>query len=431
MSERIAVVGLWHLGTVTAAVMAEAGHDVLALDDTAIVEALEAGRLPVAEPGLSDLWQAQCDAGRLHLTSRWEDLADRSYVWICYDTPLDAADRPDVAFVQRRVEQAVDALTGPATIAISSQMPVGSVALLEAYATARGRSDIGFVSIPENLRLGGAIAYLRAPDRFVVGSRRQADRDRVTAVLSPLHAAVVAVGVESAEMTKHALNAFLATSVVFANEIAAVAERVGADAREVEEGLKSDIRIGRRAYVRAGEAFAGGTLARDLGFLMHLGDEFGVSPIQIEATRSSNEQHKFWVDRKIRELVGGVSGPRVAVLGLTYKPGTDTLRSSTAVALAERLTHDGIAVVAYDPAIVDDRPELAGIAVRVSNLETALRDADVAVVMTPWPEFRDIPAAAWETMRTRSIVDPQRFLEATAAPHADRYIAFGRPQAAL
>jgi UDPglucose 6-dehydrogenase len=430
MSERIAVVGQWHLGTVTAAVMAESGHDVLVYDDAPIVAALDRDELPVAEPGLLELWREQRAAGRLHTTSTWADLADRAFVWICYDTPLDAQDRPDVAFVQQRVERVVDVLSGAATIAVSSQMPVGSVALLEAYAVARGRDDIGFVSIPENLRLGGAIAYLRAPDRFVVGSRRDVDRERVAAVLAPLGAPVVAVGVESAEMTKHALNAFLATSVVFANEIAAVAERVGADAREVEEGLKTDMRIGRRAYVRAGEAFAGGTLARDLGFLTQLGDRFGVPPAQIDATRASNEQHKLWVDRSVGELIDGVSTPRVAILGLTYKPGTDTLRSSTAVALAERLTASGAKVVAFDPAITSDRSELAGIAERATDVATALQGANVAVVMTPWPEFREIPVSSWALMQKRALVDPQRFLEATAAPHLDAYIAFGRPRVA-
>jgi UDPglucose 6-dehydrogenase len=426
MSERIAVVGLWHLGTVTAAVMAAAGHDVLAVDDAAVVAAIDRDELPVAEPGLLDLWRAERTAGRLHTASAWADLADRSFIWICYDTPLDADDRPDVAFVQRRVEAVVDALTVPATIAISSQMPVGSVKVLEEYAAARGRSDIGFVSIPENLRLGGAIAYLRAPDRFVVGSRRDVDRDRVAAVLAPLAAPVVAIGVESAEMTKHALNAFLATSVVFANEIAAVAERVGADAREVEEGLKTDIRIGRKAYVRAGEAFAGGTLARDIGFLLQLGTQHGVVPAQIDATRASNEAHKLWVDRSVLEALAGVEKPRVAILGLTYKPGTDTLRSSTAVALAQRLHNAGIEVVAFDPAILNDRPELAGIVTRAASVDDALRDADVAVVMTPWPEFRDIEASSWQTMRGRRLVDPQRFLEATAAMQVDAYTAFGR-----
>jgi UDPglucose 6-dehydrogenase len=429
MSERIAVAGLWHLGTVTAAVMAGAGHDVVAFDDDAIVRALDRNEFPVAEPGLAELWRTGRDVGRLRTTSRLEDLADASFVWICYDTPLDEEDRPDIGFVRQRIEQIVDVLSSAATIAVSSQMPVGSVALLEAYAASRGRTDIGFASIPENLRLGGAIAYLRAPDRFVVGSRSAVDRARVAAVLEPLAAPVVAMGVESAEMTKHALNVFLATSVVFANEIAAVAERVGADAREVEEGLKTDMRIGRRAYVRAGEAFAGGTLARDVGFMLDLGERFGARAVQIDATRVSNEEHKLWVDRSIEELLTGES-PRVAILGLTYKPDTDTLRSSTAVALARRLTAANIDVVAFDPAISADRLELANAARRAETVDDALRDADVAVLMTPWPEFREIPDTAWKLMRNRQLVDPQRFLETTAAAHVDAYVAFGRPRVA-
>jgi UDPglucose 6-dehydrogenase len=427
MSETIAVVGLWHLGTVTAAVMAEAGHNVLAFDDAGVVAALDSDRLPVSEPGLAELWHAQRAAGRLRTTENPEDLADVPFVWICYDTPLDAEDRPDVAFVRTRIERVIDILRGPATVAVSSQMPVGSIAQLEAYAASRGRSDVGFAAIPENLRLGGAIAYLRSPDRFVVGTRHAMDRERVAAVLRPLAAPIVSIGVESAEMTKHALNAFLATSVVFANEIAAIAERVGADAREIEEGLKSDVRIGRRAYVRAGEAFSGGTLARDIGFLLELGKQHDVAPLQIDGTSKSNEEHKLWLDRSLSDLLSGEPHPRVALLGLTYKPGTDTLRSSAAVALAARLAAAGIEVVGFDPAISSYRPELSGVVTRVAGVDEALRDADVAVLMTPWPEFSEIAATSWLLMRRRRLVDPQRFLEASAAAHVDAYVAFGRP----
>lgn len=426
MSESIAVVGLWHLGTVTAAVMAEAGHNVLAFDDAGVVADLNSDRLPVSEPGLAGLWSAQRAAGRLRTTANLEDLADVPFVWICYDTPLDAQDRPDVAFVRSRIEKVVDALRAPATIAVSSQMPVGSIARLEEYAAGRGRSEIGFAAIPENLRLGGAIAYLRSPDRFVVGTRRARDRERIAAVLKPLAAPIVAIGVESAEMTKHALNAFLATSVVFANEIAAIAEHVGADAREIEEGLKSDVRIGRRAYLRAGEAFSGGTLARDIGFLLELGKQHDVAPLQIDGTQQSNEEHKRWLDRSLSGLLSGEAHPRVALLGLTYKPGTDTLRSSAAMMLAGRLTALGMDVVGFDPAITNDRPELRGVVTRVAGIDEALRGADVAVLMTAWPQFSEIPAASWLLMRKRSLVDPQRFLEATAAPHVDAYVAFGR-----
>jgi UDPglucose 6-dehydrogenase len=426
MSEKIAVVGLWHLGLVTAAVMAEAGHDVVAFDEPAVVEPIARDAFPVAEPGLPELWKAQREAGRLRESDRIEDVAACAFIWITYDTPLDGEGRPVTAFVRDRVRQVIDALHGPATIAISSQMPVGFAASLEAYAAERGHDGVGFVSIPENLRLGSAIAYLRAPDRFVVGTRRESDRTRVAAVLEPLGAPLAWMGVESAEMTKHALNAFLATSVVFANEIAAIAERVGADAREIEEGLKSDLRIGRRAYLRAGEAFAGGTLARDIGFLVDLGNEHAAPAVQIAATGTSNDRHKLWLDRSIEAALRDIAAPRVAILGLTYKPGTDTLRASSAVALAHRLAATGAQVVAYDPTVHADAPEIAGAATRADSVSAALLGADAAVVMTPWPEFREIPNATWSAMRHRHLIDGQRFLEATAEPYVDEYVVFGR-----
>ena len=429
MGERIAVAGLWHLGTVTAAVMAEAGHDVVAFDVPEVVGPIDRGEFPVAEPELAEVWSAQRAVGRLRTTSNVEDLADRAFVWVCYDTPLDTDDRPDTEFVVGRVRQIVDRL-GVATVAVSSQLPVGSVAALVAYARGAGKHGVGFVSIPENLRLGSALAYLRKPDRFVVGSSSDVDRARVAAVLEPFGAPIAEMRVESAEMTKHALNAFLATSVVFANEIAAIAERVGADAREIEEGLKSDVRIGRRAYVRAGEAFAGGTLARDITFLRAIGAERDAVPLQIAATYESNEHHKTWIDREAARLLAGTPSPRIAILGLTYKPGTDTLRSSTAVGLGRRLTRSGARVTGFDPAIRADRPELGSAVMRAASVEEALLDADIAIVMTPWPEFREIAPATWQCMRHRRVIDPQRFLEATAGPYVDDYAAFGRPDRA-
>ena len=238
------------------------------------------------------------------------------------------------------------------------------------------------------------------------------------------------MGLEAAEMTKHAINAFLATSVVFANELAAICERVGADAREVERGLKSDLRVGPKAYVRAGEAFAGGTLARDVGFLSALGTREDVHVDQVRATATSNERHRNWPYERVRAALKAVNGSRVALLGLVYKPGTDTLRASTAVALARQLRADGVTVVAYDPAIAPGDARMNGIADVVASAAAALAAAEVVAIGTAWPQFKELPASAFAAARG-GVVDVGRVLEATAGAAGVPYFAFGRPAAAV
>ncbi len=425
----IAVVGLWHLGTVTAAALAAEGHRVVAVDEPDVVDAIRAGRLPVDEPGLAELIAEQVAANRLTFASDPAAAAGAEVVWITFDTPVDDADRPDVEWVLERTTRFLDAFPGGAVVAVSSQMPVGSIALLEARSDARFR----FAAIPENLRLGSAIGYFRAPDRFVAGVRDAASRAVVERAVGGFAPAIEWMTVESAEMTKHAINAFLATSVAFANELASVCERVGADAREVERGLKSDARIGRKAYVRAGEPFAGGTLARDLSFLRALGDREHLPLLQLRATAASNEQHRAWTVERVADATRTVPSPRVALLGLVYKPGTNTLRASTAVALARRLHDDGIAVTAFDPAIAPDDDRVSPSARVVASADDALHDADVAVIATAWPAFREISLDRFERMRHPVVVDPARFLEDRLAQAPGiRYVGFGRsPEAGV
>jgi UDPglucose 6-dehydrogenase len=422
---KIAVVGLWHLGMVTAACLAAEGHDVTAFDTPAIVADIERGKLPVAEPGLAELIAQGRAAGRLRFVAQASLARGVELVWICYDTPVDDDDTPDVDWVVDRIGAFLTALAQPAVVAISSQLPVGSSALLERRFGALRSS---FACIPENLRLGSAIAYFRAPDRFVAGTRDDRARDVIERAIGGFAPAMIWTSVESAEMIKHAINAFLATSVVFANELAALCERVGADAREVERGLKSDVRVGPKAYVRAGEAFAGGTLARDLTFLRELGSRAGIPLDQVSGTATSNERHRDWVFERIRAIRDGRRLQRIALLGLVYKPGTDTLRASNSVSLARRLTQTGALVAAYDPAIVPDDSRLAGVVEIAASAEAALDGADAAVVATPWPVFRDIEPQHFARLREHTVIDESRFLEERLAGlDGLHYIAFGRP----
>ena len=245
-----------------------------------------------------------------------------------------------------------------------------------------------------------------------------AESDRARRLLQPLFdnftQRVVWVSIESAEMVKHGVNAFLATCVTFANELAIVCERVGADASEVERALRLEPRIGPGAYIKPGAAFAGGTLARDIVFLNTVAEREGLRLPLLGSVMRSNETHKHWPVRRLVERLGGLTGRTVAVLGLAYKPGTDTLRRSSSIELCRELADLKADVRAFDPAVRDLPSEFKSFVTLLPSAEAALAGADAAIIATEWPEFRSIPFAAWrDAMRSPVICDPNGFLAET------------------
>jgi UDPglucose 6-dehydrogenase len=427
----VCVAGLWHLGTVVAACLASGGHHVVGLDaDAAVVSRLAAGTPPIFEPGLEDLVRAGLASGRLDFTTDAVAAIGRAQVvWIAYDTPVDDDDRADVDDVVDRTTRLFPHLGEGTLVLISSQVPVGTTRRLEeAFASVSAGRAVGFGYSPENLRLGKAIDVFTHPDRVVAGVRSTADRDRVAGLLRPFTERIEWMSVESAEMTKHALNAFLATSVAFINEIAALSEQVGADAAEVERGLKSETRIGPRAYLSPGAAFAGGTLARDVVFLSQLGQARGVSTRLLSSITSSNDAHRGWAQQRLEQLIDGVSNKTVAVWGLTYKPGTDTLRRSSSIELCQWLADRGAIVQAYDPAVATLPPALADRIHLADGAARALDRASALVVSTPWPVFREVTAAELGARMTRRLVlDAGRFTAETLGRGAGiEYVSVGR-----
>lgn len=413
MPLKIAVDGLWHLGSVTAACLAGAGFDVIGVDDDAAnIEALKQGKPPVAEPGLQELLEKSLAAGNLKFSTDPAAVSDCDVCWITYDTPVDEHDHADVKFVLNKIARLFSYLKDNALVVISSQLPVGSTrSVYEMYCEAQPKGTAQFIYSPENLRLGKAIQVFTQPDRVVVGIRTEADRERMTELLKPFTSNIEWMSVESAEMTKHALNAFLATSVAFINEIAGLCERVGADAREVERGLKSDVRIGKLAYLKPGPAFAGGTLARDISFLQQLGAELARPVPLLKGVRESNLNHKEWLHSRLAEVLGEMKGKTVAVLGLTYKPGTDTLRRSSSVEMCHRLHQQGVKIQAFDPAIKSLPQELSAMIDLLPSAQEALNNADAALIATEWPEFRALTVQDFlNEMAQPRLFDPSRFL---------------------
>lgn len=430
---RVAVVGLSHLGSVTAVCMAAAGHDVWAWDsDAAVVSALRGGAPPVNEPGLGELARKALDAGRLHATTDLQDAVGRGeVVWVAFDTPVDAEDRADTASVIRRVESTFPYVQDRAVVFVSSQLPVGSVRGLEqAWAQVAAGRDVGFACSPENLRLGRAIDVFMNPDRVVVGTRREADREKIRALFEPITERLEWMSIESAEMTKHAINAFLAMSVSFINEIATLAEAVGADAKEVERGLKTEARIGPHAYLSPGGAFAGGTLARDVAFLLELGRKATLPTALFDGVLASNELHRAWTRTRLTAELGALAGKRIAIWGLTYKPGTDTLRRSAALELCRWLLAEGARVTVHDPAAEPMPAELRAVE-RTDDPGAALRGADALVVATEWPLYLQFDATRIASEMARPlIIDANRFLgSALAGDSRIRLVSVGQPAA--
>ena len=419
----ITILGLWHLGSVTAACLAR-HHHVTGLDfDEAVLAKLRSGQAPLYEPGLDTLLAAGIRSGQLRFSSAPTSVAAADILWVCYDTPVDAEDRSDVDWVHTRLARVLPLLKPGATVLVSSQLPVGTCGQLAAQYPA-----IHFACSPENLRLGKAIEAFEKPARIVIGAFSAQARAILEKMLTPLGAPLIWMRPESAEMVKHALNSFLALSVAYINEIAVLSEIAGADAQEVAAGLKSDPRIGPRAYLGPGGPFAGGTLARDVVSLSNLGTAEYLPIALIHAIKESNDRHRGWAFRKAQAALAGIAQPVVAVLGLAYTPHTNTLRRSAAVELCRQLLASGASVQAYDPLITTPDPEHDDLPLAASATE-ALHGAHAAVICTEWPEFLDYDWPALLACMARPVVvDANRLLEKAVAPVAGVvYLSVGRP----
>jgi UDPglucose 6-dehydrogenase len=403
----ITVLGLWHLGCVTAACGAR-HFQVVGLDfDAANIAKLNSGQAPLFEPGLNELIAAGLAAKKLSFTTDPKiACAQADVLWLCYDTPVNEDDEADVDFVLANLRRALPHLPKGALVLISAQMPVGTCRKLEAEFP-----QFHFAASPENLRLGKALDAFEKAERVVVGIRNDAKKPLLEKLFAPFTPQILFMRTESAEMVKHALNSFLALSITFINEIARLGEHVGADAKEVSAGLKSEPRIGPRAYLGPGGPFAGGTLARDVVALTKLAVAKNEKISVIPAIKQSNDLHRGWALRRLQSRLGDLRGKKIAVFGLTYTTNTDTLRRSAAVELCRNLLAAGADVYAFDPAVKQLPAELAAVRL-AAQIADAVRDADAAVVCTEWPAFRQ---ADWPgmvpKMHRKIFVDANRFLE--------------------
>jgi UDPglucose 6-dehydrogenase len=431
---KVCVYGLWHLGSVTAACLASVGHTVVGLDmDENAVDGLQRGKAPLLEPGLDALLQKGISENQLWFTADSGSApAGAEVIWVTFDTPVDDEDRADVNYVLNRIMDILPFLDEGTVILVSSQMPVGSLRALDEFAEQNfAHKRLSFACSPENLRLGKALDVFLHPDRIVVGVRTALTQRKLEQLLLPVTSQIEWMAVESAEMTKHAINAFLATSVTFANEIAAICEVVGADAKEVERGMKTESRIGHKAYLSPGGPFAGGTLARDVAFLGTTGKTGNLETPLLSSISLSNDEHKQWVRRKLLDEFRSLSGVIIAVWGLTYKPGTNTLRRSLAVELCDWLLEEDAELHVYDP-VVSELPERwNGRAINHVQALDATAKADVLIVGTDWPQFRQDATSLLSCVTPDIVViDANRYLANIVPPMGLKYITVGTPWSA-
>ncbi len=405
--EPIGVIGVGWVGAVTAACFAELGHEVWARDILPEkIESLSRGELPIHEPGLSDLITR--NAERLHFTTDMQEVLDNAQLlFVCVDTPPTYSGDADLSRVEAVIAELGESQEH--ALVMKSTVPVGTGRSIQ-----RRRDGIGYVSNPEFLKEGSAVADFMNPDRVVVGANGDSAQyaDRVAALYAPLGAEVVRTDVASAEMIKLASNAFLATKISFINEIANVSEELGADVREVSRGMGLDDRIGPK-FLQAGVGFGGSCFPKDVQALKQLAGNTGYHFQLLTAVVEVNELQKRRTISKLQKHLGPLAGKEVALLGLAFKPDTDDIREATSVVLAGRLAGEGANVRAFDP-VAGAKAEdmLAGARIAESALD-AVDGADAVVLVTEWPEFRELDwtGEIKRRMRVPLVVDGRNFLD--------------------
>ena len=424
----VCVYGLWHLGSVTAAGMSVLGFQVEATDpDANVVKALSSGVPPIFEPNLGETLQQQIKSGRLLFNPDVKTALSRSaIVWVTFDTPVDDRDIADVNYVVERVFDVMKVCGDDTTILISSQLPVGTLKTLEASARALfSGKKIKFACVPENLRLGNALEVFLKPDRIVVGIRTNDQRQKLSNVFERFETEIVWMSIESAEMTKHAINSFLAASVAFANELASISGLAGADIDEVEKGLKTDVRIGSRAYLRSGSAFSGGTLARDIRFLNDFSSNHGLQLHLLKAIEESNDIHKNWYKHKISDLFSDLNGIKIVIWGLAYKAGTNTLRRSLAVELGDWLLEKKAELGVFDPIITELPLNWIGNVRALTHPLDWVSECNLLIVTGDWPTLlQDVRNLEHSICRGAYVLDADRKLQTIRQPLIEKGVRY-------
>ena len=440
---KIAMVGSGYVGLVSGACFADFGHDVVCIDkDPAKIDSLNAGIMPIYEPGLAELVAANVRAGRLSFTTDLaEGIAGAGAIFIAVGTPSRRGDgHADLSFVHAVAGEVGANLKTPAVIVTKSTVPVGTGDEVERIiAEAAPPVRFAVASNPEFLREGAAISDFKRPDRIVIGSDDEWARDVMREVYRPLflnRAPILFTSRRSAELIKYAANAFLATKITFINEMADLCEKVGADVQDVSRGIGMDGRIGAK-FLHAGPGYGGSCFPKDTLALLKTAEDYEAPTRIIEAVVKVNDSRKRAMGRKVIEALtkhygGGAEaarGKRAALLGLTFKPNTDDMRDAPSIAIAQTLHDAGVEVAAYDPEGMEAAAALMPEVAMQPSAYAAIEGADAVVIVTEWDAFRALDmdrikriARAPVLVDLRNIYDPEE-----VRSHGIAYSSVGRP----
>jgi UDPglucose 6-dehydrogenase len=423
----VGIIGAGWVGLVTGACFADLGHPVVFHDvDPQRIAALREGRLPIYEPGLSDLFER--NRGRVRYSTEIEELFEAACVaFVCVGTPPTYSGDADLSAVWRVVDELPE-LEPRTVLVMKSTVPPGTGEKVRARLDGRGLAHVGYVSNPEFLAEGTAVSDFMKPDRLVIGAFRKTDGDRIAALYRAMNAPLVRADVTSAEMIKLASNAFLATKISFINEIANVCEETGADVTVVARGMGLDSRIGPK-FLGAGIGYGGSCFPKDVAALKQLAGNTGYHFQLLTSVIEVNELQKRRVVAKLNKHLGPLRDKTVALLGLSFKPNTNDMREASSLVLSARLLAEGAKVRAWDPVALDEAKKLLTGAQLCTDPLDALAGAHAAVIVTEWSELESLSLErAAGVMARRVIVDGRNLLDPQAVRAAGFvYEGIGRP----
>jgi UDPglucose 6-dehydrogenase len=430
------MIGAGYVGLVSGACFADFGHIVCCVDkDEAKIAALEAGRMPIYEPGLGDLVETNVRAERLTFTGDLGGaVAAAEAVFIAVGTPSRRGDGyADLSYVYQAAREIAGALSGYTLVVTKSTVPVGTGDEVERIIReVRPETEFAVVSNPEFLREGAAIADFKRPDRIVIGTDDERAAQVMRELYRPLYlnqAPILQTSRRTAELTKYAANAFLATKITFINEIADLCEQVGADVQEVARGIGLDNRIGGK-FLHAGPGYGGSCFPKDTLALIKTAQDHAAPLRLVETTAAVNDQRKRAMARKVLHACGGdIRGKRIALLGLTFKPNTDDMRDAPSLALVAGLRDFGAQVCAYDPEGMANAREMLDSIDYAEDPYACAKGADALVIVTEWDAFRALDLQRIKkTMAGLVLVDLRNIYDPTEiSRHGFTYVSVGRP----
>lgn len=435
MKKKIAVIGTGYVGLVTGVALSDIGHQVYCLDvDPNKIDKLNLGISPIYEPGLEELIHKNMHADRLHFTTDHSiAFHNADAIYIAVGTPERADGSANLDFVQQVARDIAANVTDKGAVVVTkSTVPVGTNKLVKHWITESLDRDvqIDVVSNPEFLREGSAVHDTYNGDRIVIGSESEEAANLIEEINKPFGVPVFRTDIESAEMIKYASNAFLAAKISFINEIGTICGKLGANIEDVAQGMGMDKRIGDK-FLNAGIGYGGSCFPKDTKALVQIAGGVNHTFDLLESVINvNNKQQQIPVDIAQMVLRGGLEGKKVAMLGLAFKPNTDDMRESASIILAQKLTDLGANISAFDPIAMDNAKRLLPETVHyAASTKEALQDADVAIIVTEWDEFKDLPLTVFEQQMKQSIVIDGRNcypLSYVESANID-YYSIGRP----